>query len=197
MASDRYPVEGYDGKGAFRVNVTRTDIDHAERESSSRCVVANAIYRSIPGATFVDVNQQTTRFTWRGRRYLFLTPNIAQWSLVAFDAGHKQEPFRFSLRDAMYIKIRPTAVARRARVGKQTFDDRSTAAKKGAATRAAKRAAAKATAADPLPAHGTVAGMTVDRSPVSRQTRSFGIRRMRANQPVGPAHPDFPGLARP
>ena len=93
--------------GNIPVRVTRDDIDKALVKSSSRCVVATAIARSIPDATRVSVDVQAIRFTSGGNRHTYLTPPTVAGYVVAFDAGEELRPFRFVLRTDQHLVVRP------------------------------------------------------------------------------------------
>lgn len=75
----------------------QSDIDRAVQNNSSRCVIAQAIVRSIPTAKRVEVDMQTIRWTQDGERIVYITPYAVQDYLIAFDAGDKIEPFKFKL----------------------------------------------------------------------------------------------------
>lgn len=79
------------------IEVTQADIDRARRQDSYRCVVVQAIARTLPNAHGITVDTQTIRFTIDGERRQYLTPAGAAMYVVAFDAGDKLEPFRFRI----------------------------------------------------------------------------------------------------
>ena len=83
----------------FKIEVTERDIERAHRSDSYKCVVAQAVARTIPDAVRVEVDLQTIRFTrvTTGERLLYLTPNIAAGYVVAFDAGDEIHPFEFRI----------------------------------------------------------------------------------------------------
>jgi Fe-S-cluster formation regulator IscX/YfhJ len=62
------------------IQVSGDDILWAEKESSSHCMIADAIKRQLPNARHVAVDLQTIRFT-------YLTPTLAQMALLDFDDG--------------------------------------------------------------------------------------------------------------
>lgn len=92
----------------INVEVTETDISKAIVSDSYKCVVAQAIARTIPDSTRIEVDVQTIRFTRMetGKRYVYLTPYTVQGYVVAFDAGDVIEPFRFQLRNPLTVKRR-------------------------------------------------------------------------------------------
>jgi hypothetical protein len=71
----------------FVLTVTDEDIERAVPRDSSACLIAQAVQRTYPEATRIDVDLQTIRYTLRGQRYYRLTPRRAQDYLIAFDAG--------------------------------------------------------------------------------------------------------------
>lgn len=82
------------------VEVTETDIERAHKSDSYKCVVAQAVARTVPDATRIEVDTQSIRFTRaNGERWLYLTPYAVQGYVIAFDAGDPIEPFSFQLRD--------------------------------------------------------------------------------------------------
>jgi len=88
------------------IDVTQADIDRAKIKDSSRCVVATAIARSIPGASRISVDVQTIRFTLAGERFVYLTPPAVTGYVIAFDAGEDIRPFRFRLRQDQELRVR-------------------------------------------------------------------------------------------
>jgi len=110
----------------FRVDVTQEDIDRAVKNASTKCVVAQAIARTIPDATRIEVDIQAIRFTRAesGNRYLYLTPPAVGGYVVAFDAGDEIDAFRFTLTN-------PQRIARRIRTeAGQAADNARAAAKR-------------------------------------------------------------------
>jgi hypothetical protein len=95
-------------RSEIEIQVTQEDIDKADVKHSSRCVVATAIHRSVPGAQRVSVDVQTIRFTVAGERFVYLTPYGVTGYIVAFDAGEEIHPFRFRLRSDQEMKVRTT-----------------------------------------------------------------------------------------
>lgn len=84
----------------LKVEVTQERIDHAITRDSRHCMIAEAIRAAVPEAKSISVDLATIRFTdpRRGLRYTYLTPRIAQVSLVQFDRRKKPAPFEFNLR---------------------------------------------------------------------------------------------------
>jgi len=90
------------------VEVTEDDILRAHLNDSYKCVVSQAIARTVPTATNIETDTQTVRFTVEGERRIYMTPYAVQGYVIAFDAGDPIEPFSFQLRDPKRIarKIR-------------------------------------------------------------------------------------------
>ena len=93
-------------KRRFDIEVTADDIAQATRSDSVRCVVVQAVARSIPDATRIDVDLQAVRFTIGDQRLLYLTPYTVQGYIVAFDAGDDIIPFGFRLQNPQVSKRR-------------------------------------------------------------------------------------------
>ena len=88
------------------VDVTQEDIDKAIQNDSSKCVVAQAIARTVPTAHRISVDIQTVRFTdSRGVRRVYLTPTAVEQYIIAFDAGDTIEPFGFGLYDSQRVNV--------------------------------------------------------------------------------------------
>lgn len=84
----------------YKIDVIDEDFELGEMRNSNRCAVKRAVARSIPGATRVEVDLQTIRFSLDGERHVFLTPwQVAEY-VIAFDAGDDEnlQPFSFRLR---------------------------------------------------------------------------------------------------
>lgn len=92
--------------GNVRVQVTEADIAKAEVNSSMRCVVAQAIARTMPDATRIDVDVQTVRWSQAGERKVYLTPYSVAGYVIAFDAGDPIEPFTFVLRSDRRVPVK-------------------------------------------------------------------------------------------
>ena len=82
----------------WTMKVTQEDIDKAHINDSYKCVVAQAIARTIPDATKIEVDLQTIRFSRNGERLTYLTPYTVAGYIVAFDGGDEIQPFDFHLR---------------------------------------------------------------------------------------------------
>jgi hypothetical protein len=69
-------------------------------------MIADGLKAAMPKATDVSVDLATIRFSDResGRRYIYLTPPVAQVSLLKFDHGEKPEPFVVKAHAAQIIK---------------------------------------------------------------------------------------------
>lgn len=125
------------------VEVTEKDIERAVTKDSYTCVVAQAIMRTIPTASHIDVDIQTIRFTNEGIRWQYLTPYAVQGYIVAFDAGDAIQPFSFQLREPRQIRRRTaTAIGKQARNAAQKA--RNQARAEGAAEDEVKARAAAA-----------------------------------------------------
>jgi hypothetical protein len=83
----------------FSVELTDDLIYECEQRDSSHCMIADAIKRARPEATYVAVDLQTIRFTEGERRYTYLTPRRAQVAIVKFDQGIPCKPFTLQLRN--------------------------------------------------------------------------------------------------
>lgn len=81
----------------YNIEVSQEIIDAAERDVVGRCMVAEAIKAAIPGASRVEVDMQTVRFTVDGERETYFTPWDVANSIVLFDGGDPIDPFSFRL----------------------------------------------------------------------------------------------------
>lgn len=83
-----------------KVVVDKEMIESGIRRDSAHCVISEAVKVAYPDASRVSTDLQTIRFTdpKKGLRFTYLTPRIAQVSLVNYDQGHEPEPFEFSLK---------------------------------------------------------------------------------------------------
>lgn len=99
------------------VDVTAEDIATAIPQDSGHCMIADAIQRLHPDVTGVSVDLATVRFTdkAKGKRYVYLTPELAQMALLMFDQGELPPPFTFELKRAAQIVPVTTSKARRAK----------------------------------------------------------------------------------
>lgn len=89
----------------YMIDVIREDIDLGEMRDSNRCAVKRAVARCIEGATRVEVDLQTVRFSLNGERHVFLTPWQVVQYVIDFDAGlgEEMEPFTFRLRPSAQV----------------------------------------------------------------------------------------------
>lgn len=89
-------------------DVTQDIINAAIPRNSGHCVIADAVKEAVPEARGVSVDLQTIRWTdnEKQRRYIYLTPRVAQVALVKFDQGIPPEPFNFMLRGAQSIALK-------------------------------------------------------------------------------------------
>lgn len=90
----------------FELVITQEDIDGAMHRDSTRCAIADAIKRSIPGAERILVDLQTIRFSIDGERRTYFTPESAARYLTEFDAGRTVKPRRFKF--PAPIQVRPS-----------------------------------------------------------------------------------------
>ena len=93
-------------KSRFDISVTQTDIDRAFQSNSAKCVVVQAIARTLPEAHRIEVDTQTVRFTIGDERYAYLTPYSVTGYVIGFDAGDKITPFTFRLYQDQRVPIR-------------------------------------------------------------------------------------------
>jgi hypothetical protein len=84
----------------LKIYVTSEEIDHAVKNDSHHCMIADALQRTIPSAKYIMVDLQSIRFTdvEGGQRYIYLTPPSAQKAIIDFDHGNPNlKPFSFSM----------------------------------------------------------------------------------------------------
>lgn len=93
------------GSPTVEVALTPLQHDKARQSDSGGCLIADRIKEQ--GYTSVSVDMATIRFTdpETGMRYTYLTPEQAQYILLAFDQGWPNPFERFTLRRA--VKITP------------------------------------------------------------------------------------------
>lgn len=93
------------------VEITQDIIDNSMRQNSGHCMIAEAIKQQVPNAKQVSVDLQTIRFsdTVKQKRYIFLTPRIAQQALIRFDQGLPVEPFEMAITPSQIVPIRQDA----------------------------------------------------------------------------------------
>lgn len=94
------------GPTRWEISVTQADIDRAITKNSAKCVVVQAIARTLPTATRIEVDTQTVRFTIDGERYAYLTPYSVSGYVIGFDAGDSIHPFRFRLYEDQKVAVR-------------------------------------------------------------------------------------------
>jgi hypothetical protein len=89
----------------LRITITETNWQHAVRSSSGTCLIADAIKEQYPQLSAVQVDMTTVRATdrERGVRYVYLTPEPAQLTLVHFDQGWKQPPPDLVIKRAVQV----------------------------------------------------------------------------------------------
>lgn len=83
----------------MKVAVEKSHIQNGVERDSTMCMIADAIKSKRPSLKYVTVDVQSIRFTDldKGKRYVFLTPPVAQRNLLRFDQGKPVQPFTFSL----------------------------------------------------------------------------------------------------
>ena len=81
------------------IDVPQWIIDRAIQKSSQHCMIADAIKEALPEASSISVDLQTIRMTDRAaeKRYIYLTPDNCQLSLIAFDQGEQVKAWSFAL----------------------------------------------------------------------------------------------------
>jgi hypothetical protein len=179
------------------VEVTEQDIAKAHINDSYKCVVSQAIARTVPTATNIETDTQTVRFTVDGERRVYLCPYAVAGYVIAFDAGDPIEPFSFQLREPRIkkrklntesgkIATRAATRARRAAVKAPVSEDSPTQSDDPA--KAAKAAYAQARAEHPGPVRKTVGEEGTNFSPPrvwKKKRRSYGHRLLRINRLPG------------
>lgn len=102
----------------LKFDVTSDSINRSIKRDSSHCMIADALAAAVPQAAYISVDLATIRFTDlnAGRRYIYLTPRLAQEALLNFDQGIEPEPFFLRLAGAHVI---PTGNGRK---GKRWLD---------------------------------------------------------------------------
>jgi hypothetical protein len=83
----------------MRISVTKEHVDNGKVKDSQSCMIADAIKQACPKAQYIMVDLQSIRFTDKAKRkrYIYLTPAVAQHNLIRFDQGDSVKPFTFSL----------------------------------------------------------------------------------------------------
>ena len=100
------------------VSITPEIIETAVERDSGHCVIADSIRNSIPGVNRVSVDLQTIRFTdpVSQKRYIYLTPPMAQVVLLAFDQGVRPNAQRIRLgKPIQIVKAGPRSPGSRAK----------------------------------------------------------------------------------
>lgn len=87
------------------VRVTDEIIDTSIPKDSEHCMIADAVKAAFPAAKNISVDLVTVRFSdpAKGLRYIYLTPAIAQASLIDFDEGRRPQAFQCELVRAAQI----------------------------------------------------------------------------------------------
>lgn len=83
----------------MRVTVSKEHIENGVEKNSQHCMIADAIKAACPKAQYIMVDLQSIRFSDKSKkkRYVYMTPAIAQHNLIQFDQGNPVKPFTFSL----------------------------------------------------------------------------------------------------
>lgn len=83
----------------MRVEVTAADLASGQPKQCTRCPVALALRRQVPGARFVLVNDVTISVYADDREEpdVYPTPGVVADFIVEFDLGLKRKPFAFTL----------------------------------------------------------------------------------------------------
>jgi hypothetical protein len=83
----------------MKVCVEKSHITNGVAKDSQRCMIADAIKDCCPKAQFIQVDLQTIRFSdpVKRKRFVYLTPPVAQHNLLRFDQGEAVKPFAFTL----------------------------------------------------------------------------------------------------
>ena len=118
-------------KTEFHIYVSRSCIDNSERNSLHWCIFALAIISSIPGSIHVRVDKDETRFSFRGLRYIFPTPDKSATIAQDYDEGRLMKgdilPWRDVLKDPISIeKIQHRRPAKKKIAQRQGTSDRCT-----------------------------------------------------------------------
>lgn len=181
-------MKGVNMQTRWNVNVTEQDIAKAQKNDSYTCVVAQAVARTIPDATRLEVDTQAIRLTRGKERFIYLTPYAVQGYVIAFDAGEAIEPFSFQLRNPRRVKTRlRTAAGKAADIARNAAIEK-VRRRKPDATKAEVRAAAKAAYATASEKHKgepkseAVKGRLAPPRVFKRKQRAYGHRLLRINK---------------
>lgn len=84
-----------------RVYVTAEDIANATKAHAAQCVVARAVARTIPSASYIRVSDGLVRFNDSEKRmtYVFTVPGRVQAYISKYDRTGRAQPFTFRLQD--------------------------------------------------------------------------------------------------
>jgi hypothetical protein len=83
----------------YEIEVTEEDVREGIRCDHRFCMVATAIPRTVPQATFIHVDAQGVSFTVGTKRLYYVSPPAVARYIQLFDAGQVIEPFSFMLRE--------------------------------------------------------------------------------------------------
>jgi hypothetical protein len=165
--------------------ITEDHIQTAIPADSSHCMIADALQAAMPNATYISVDLATIRFTDRlaGRRYIYLTPGVAQEALIAFDQGEPVEPFTIKARAAQMIYTGSAQKARKIQAEDTAEGDPKPKRQRAKLTRDAKGLSQQSPgikdggAAPPV---GPLATGTGTNNPPNRRgrRRQFGLRAL-------------------
>lgn len=124
MPTPAKPQRGKKRSRRVDVYVSLEKIVESESRSSSHCMIAEAVKEAVPEAQNVAVDLQTIRWSdpITRRRYIYLTPRVAQVALVKFDQGEHSEPFSFQLKGAHSLAMGLSSAQRKA--GKKPKDNK-------------------------------------------------------------------------
>lgn len=94
------------------IEVTADDIKLAKPKDSGHCMIADALGRQRPDTRHRSVDLATIRWSdpRLGKRYVALTPPVAQRALLDFDHGRRVAPFTFRIRPVQVVAIRKPGV---------------------------------------------------------------------------------------
>ena len=168
------------------VDVSERDIARAQKNDSFKCVVAQAVARTLPDAHHIEVDSQCIRFSQGQNRFIYPTPPAVQGYVVAFDAGEVPEPFRFHLRYARRVSIRrPVATPKKKAADRATWRVRAAAKRAGKTPDKRALKAAYRQASQRYPDQPATVTKGAGRRPTPRVYRTgirvYGQRVMRIN----------------